>query len=92
MQSEPPQSTGLEVVRSPNVNVLLLDDDPVNLHLRSAILRQHGYASVTATTVEEANQLLDNIDIAVLDVTEFFHAFHEGHGKFSSSDPSKNSK
>jgi two-component system, OmpR family, response regulator len=55
--------------------VLLLDDDPVNLHLRSAILRQHGYSSVTATTIEEANQLLDQIDIAVLD-------YHLGAGQF----------
>jgi len=57
------------------VNVLLLDDDPVNLHLRGAILRQHGYASVPASTIEEATQLLDQIDIAVLD-------YHLGAGKF----------
>ena len=75
MQTEPPASTGLELVRSPSVNVLLLDDDPVNLHLRGAILRQHGYASVTASTIEEANQLLDQIDIAVLD-------YHLGAGQF----------
>jgi two-component system, OmpR family, response regulator len=72
---EPPTSSGLELVRSPSVSVLLLDDDPVNLHLRSAILRQHGYASVTATSIEEANQLLDQIDIAVLD-------YHLGAGQF----------
>lgn len=75
MSTEPPISPGLEIVRPPAVNVLLLDDDPVNLHLRGAILRQHGYASVSAMTVEEANQLLDQIDIAVLD-------YHLGHGKF----------
>ena len=75
VQPEPPASTGLELVRSPSVNVLLLDDDPVNLHLRGAILRQHGYASLTASTVEEANQLLDRIDIAVLD-------YHLGAGQF----------
>jgi two-component system OmpR family response regulator len=75
VQPEPPTSNGLELVRSPSVNVLLLDDDPVNLHLRSAILRQHGYASVTATSIEEANQLLDKIDIAVLD-------YHLGAGQF----------
>jgi two-component system OmpR family response regulator len=57
------------------VHVLLLDDDPVNLHLRSAILRQNGYASVTASTVEEATRLLDQIDIAVLD-------YHLGAGQF----------
>lgn len=75
MQPQPPISTGLELVRSPGVNVLLLDDDPVNLHLRSAILRQNGYGSVMATTIEEANQLLDKIDIAVLD-------YHLGAGQF----------
>ena len=72
---EIPTSPGLELVRSPTVNVLLLDDDMVNLHLRGAILRQHGYASVAASTIEEANQLLDQIDIAVLD-------YHLGAGKF----------
>lgn len=75
MQTEPPTSTGLELVRSPGVNVLLLDDDPVNLHLRGAILRQHGYASVAASTIQEAVLLLDKIDIAVLD-------YHLGHGQF----------
>ena len=75
MESETPTSNGLELVRSPTVNVLLLDDDLVNLHLRGAILRQHGYASVTASTIEEANQLLDQIDIAVLD-------YHLGAGQF----------
>jgi two-component system, OmpR family, response regulator len=75
VQPEPPPSTGLEIVRSPSVRVLLLDDDPVNLHLRGAILRQHGYTSVTATTTEEATQLLDKIDIAVLD-------YHLGAGQF----------
>ena len=75
VSTEPPISSGPELVRPPNVNVLLLDDDPVNLHLRGAILRQHGYASVSAMTIEEANQQLDNIDIAVLD-------YHLGHGKF----------
>ena len=75
VQPEPPASTGLELVRSPSVRVLLLDDEPVNLHLRGAILRQHGYTSITATTVEEATQLLDQIDIAVLD-------YHLGAGQF----------
>ena len=75
VSTEPPISPALELVHPPNVNVLLLDDDPVNLHLRGAILRQHGYASVSAMTIEEANQLLDQIDIAVLD-------YHLGHGKF----------
>lgn len=75
MEPEPPPTTGLELVRSPGVTVLLLDDDPVNLHLRGAILRQNGYASLTATTTEEATQLLDQIDIAVLD-------YHLGAGQF----------
>jgi CheY-like chemotaxis protein len=57
------------------VRVLLLDDDTVNLHLRGAILRQHGYASVSASTIEEANAALDKIDIAVLD-------YHLGAGQF----------
>jgi CheY-like chemotaxis protein len=75
VQPDPPPSPGLELVRSPSVTVLLLDDDPVNLHLRGAILRQNGYASLTATTTEEATQLLDQIDIAVLD-------YHLGAGQF----------
>jgi two-component system OmpR family response regulator len=75
VQTDPPATTALELVRSPGVKVLLLDDDPVNLHLRSAILRQHGYASVTASTIEEASAMLDRIDIAVLD-------YHLGAGQF----------
>jgi two-component system OmpR family response regulator len=75
VSTQPPTHTGLELVPSPTVTVLLLDDDPVNLHLRSAILRQHGYASLTATSIEEANQMLDRIDIAVLD-------YHLGAGQF----------
>ena len=82
MDQETQTPSGLELVRSPSVNVLLLDDDPVNLHLRGAILRQHGYASVSATTIEEATQLLDQIDIAVLD-------YHLGHGLFGTEVASK---
>ena len=82
VQQEPPPSPGLELVRSPSVNVLLLDDDPVNLHLRGAILRQHGYASITASTIEEATQLIDTIDIAVLD-------YHLGAGLFGTEVASK---
>jgi two-component system OmpR family response regulator len=59
----------------PNVRVLLLDDEPVNLHLRSAILRQHGYHCISATTIEEAMEHFDGIDIAVLD-------YHLGAGQF----------
>jgi len=61
--------------KSAAVRVLLLDDDPANVFLRAAILRQHGYDCVMAGTIEEANAELDNIDVAVLD-------YHLGHGKF----------
>lgn len=57
------------------VRVLLLDDEPVNLHLRTAILRQNGYQCMPASTVEEATELFDKIDIAVLD-------YHLGSGQF----------
>ena len=49
------------------IRVLLLDDRKDNLILRSAILRNHGYEALTSQTIEEAEQLLDKIDIAVLD-------------------------
>jgi len=78
VQPEIPAATTLELVRSPVVTVLLLDDDPVNLHLRGAILRQHGYATLAASTIEEANRLLDQIDIAVLD-------YHLGAGQFGTA-------
>ncbi len=58
-----------------NVRVLLLDDEPVNLHLRSAILRQHGYQCFAVSTIEEAMEHFDVIDIAVLD-------YHLGAGQF----------
>lgn len=74
MQIEPPNPGSAEAAPA-TVTVLLLDDDPVNLHLRSAILRQHGYGTVTASTVEEATTLLSEIDIAVLD-------YHLGAGQF----------
>jgi CheY-like chemotaxis protein len=63
---------------SPNhspVRVLLLDDEPANLHLRTAILRQNGYQCIPASTIEEAIELFNNIDIAVLD-------YHLGAGQF----------
>ena len=75
MRPDPPPSPGLELVRPSGVSVLLLDDDPVNLLLRGAVLRQHGYSAVPASTVEQAAKLLDRIDIAVLD-------YHLGQGKF----------
>ena len=77
---EPPQSISNGLHLMPNthtqpVRVLLLDDEPSNLHLRAAILRQHGYECVPAATIEEAIELFNNIDIAVLD-------YHLGAGQF----------
>ncbi len=57
------------------IRVLLLDDLEDNLFLRSTILRQRGYDVVTASSIEEAEQKLYDIDIAVLD-------YHLGAGKF----------
>ena len=57
------------------IRVLLLDDHPENLLLRSTILRKYGYLTETASTIEEAESLLNDIDIAVLD-------YHLGAGKF----------
>ena len=60
------------------IRVLLLDDSEDNLLLRSTILRQHGYESVTSSSIEEAEALLHYIDIAVLD-------YHLGAGKFGTA-------
>jgi two-component system, OmpR family, response regulator len=68
--SPQPQASTIQPVR-----VLLLDDEPNNLHLRTAILRQHGYECVPAASIEEATELFNNIDIAVLD-------YHLGAGQF----------
>ncbi|HVP43000.1 MAG TPA: response regulator [Terriglobales bacterium] len=57
------------------IRVLLLDDREDNLLLRSTILRKQGYEAVTAASIEEAQEQLDAIDIAVLD-------YHMGRGKF----------
>ncbi len=57
------------------IRVLLLDDLEENLILRSTILRQRGYEVVAASTIEEAETKLQDIDIAVLD-------YHLGAGKF----------
>ena len=57
------------------VRVLLLDDHLENLLLRSTILRKYGYLTETASTIQEAIELLDRIDIAVLD-------YHLGAGQF----------
>lgn len=68
------QEQGPQVVADP-IRVLLLDDHSDNLLLRSTILRKYGYVTETASTIEEAENLLDSIDIAVLD-------YHLGAGKF----------
>lgn len=65
---------GPQAVADP-IRVLLLDDHSENLLLRSTILRKYGYLTETASTVEQAESLLDSIDIAVLD-------YHLGAGKF----------
>ncbi len=57
------------------IRVLLLDDLEDNLLLRSTILRQKWYEVVTASSIEEAERKLNDIDIAVLD-------YHLGAGKF----------
>jgi two-component system OmpR family response regulator len=77
---EPPDlpgsvSLGAVSTDTSSVRVLLLDDEPANLHLRTAILRQHGYKCIPAATIEEATELFNNIDIAVLD-------YHLGAGQF----------
>jgi two-component system OmpR family response regulator len=59
----------------PRVRVLLLDDEADNLFLRATILRQHGYDCIPSSTIEEATELFDKIDIAVLD-------YHLGAGQF----------
>lgn len=68
------QEQGPQLVAEP-IRVLLLDDQPDNLLLRSTILRKYGYVTEPASTIEEAESLLDNIDIAVLD-------YHLGAGQF----------
>ncbi|MBB5059498.1 CheY-like chemotaxis protein [Granulicella aggregans] len=60
---------------TPPVRVLLLDDEPTTLFLRSLALRQQGYECVATSTVEEAMEVISEIDIAVLD-------YHLGEGQF----------
>ncbi|HVJ09736.1 MAG TPA: response regulator [Acidisarcina sp.] len=71
---QPGSSVSEQSIGKP-IRVLLLDDDVDNLLLRSAILRKYGYLTETASTIEEAEAMLDCIDIAVLD-------YHLGAGKF----------
>ena len=73
VQENPLAGPGLPV--GVNIRVLLLDDDPASLHLRCAILHQHGYECFSASSIEDAMQYLDIIDIAVLD-------YHLGGGQF----------
>ena len=76
VSSGPHESNGgLQLVEPQPIRVLLLDDHPENLLLRSTILRKYGYLTETAATVEEAIHYLDSIDIAVLD-------YHLGAGQF----------
>jgi len=66
---------GSQLAVADPIRVLLLDDQVDNLLLRSTILRKYGYLTETASTIEEAVSMLDQIDIAVLD-------YHLGAGKF----------
>ncbi len=68
-------ATPVSMPATGGVRVLLLDDDPANLNLRCAILRQHNYECVSAASIEDAMLHLDTIDIAVLD-------YHLGGGQF----------
>ena len=72
-ESVPPEAR--VVAAEALIRVLLLDDHPENLLLRSTILRKYGYLTETASSVHEAIELLDQIDIAVLD-------YHLGAGQF----------
>ncbi|WP_263384302.1 response regulator [Granulicella arctica] len=67
----------LELAAPMPLRLLLLDDEAVNLMLRATILRKHGYDCIPASTYEDAIELFDRIDIAVLD-------YHLGAGKFGS--------
>src|SRR5437868_14806504 len=62
-------------LKSAPIRVLLLDDHADNLVLRSAILRKNGYVAVPAGSIDEAEEKIQEIDIAVLD-------YHLGAGKF----------
>jgi len=73
--TETPDSDSPMSLTHPRIRVLLLDDDSDNLFLRATILRQHGYECIPASTIEEATELFDNIDIAILD-------YHLGAGQF----------
>ncbi len=75
-EMDPPDNvTVINANQEKPIRVLLLDDHPENLILRATILRKHGYVTETADSVPEAEKLLDQIDIAVLD-------YHLGAGQF----------
>lgn len=73
--TETPDSDSVPSLTTPRIRVLLLDDDSDNLFLRATILRQHGYECIPASTIEEATELFNGIDIAILD-------YHLGAGQF----------
>ena len=50
----PPVET--KKAESKPIRVLLLDDHVDNLLLRAAILRQHGYDTISSSSVEDAEQ------------------------------------
>lgn len=74
-ESDLPNGSGGPQVVSAPIRVLVLDDQADNLLLRATVLRKNGYIAETASTIEEAERLLDRIDIAVLD-------YHLGAGRF----------
>ncbi|MFY9938082.1 MAG: response regulator [Silvibacterium sp.] len=74
-ETETEVRNGVQLAVAEPIRVLLLDDQVDNLLLRSTILRKYGYLTETASTIEEAVSLLDQIDIAVLD-------YHLGAGQF----------
>lgn len=75
MTEVPPLATGSPSGTPSKIRVLLLDDEAENLQLRSAILRQNNYDVLPARSIDEAIQLFDRTDIAVLD-------YHLGAGEF----------
>ena len=44
--------------------VLLIDDSPTQLHVREAVLREAGFSVLTASTADEALQLLQDQKLA----------------------------
>jgi CheY-like chemotaxis protein len=75
MSDENPEKMLRVVSEAPRIRVLLLDDDPTTLFLRSIVLRHHGYECVPAATVQDAVSCFQGIDVAVLD-------YHLGAGEF----------